>query len=338
LEVALGLVPNPGAKAEASLERLPVTGNNRLFLLRLGGNRYVVKQYFRHAGDDRDRLHAEFSFGKFLWDNGVRCIAEPIGRDEAASVGVYRYVDGRKPLAGEIREAEVLAALAFFTDLNRFASLPAASSLPPASEACFSIGNHIGLVDRRVRRLQDIATEDDVDRDAGEFIAGELTGKWDDVRDSTIAEAARAGLSMSDEIAREDLVLSPSDFGFHNALLSKNGMIFVDFEYAGWDDPAKTVCDFFCQVQVPSPARFFPQFCEAAADLVRDREGTIRRARLLLPLYAVKWVCIVLNHFLPVGRERKAFSGQDAFARKSAQLAKARSLLSAPAPTFAKGW
>ena len=49
------------------------------------------------------------------------------------------------------------------------------------------------------------------------------------------------GLSMSAALPKETRCLSPSDFGFHNALLEATGKLrFVDFEYAGWDDPAKT--------------------------------------------------------------------------------------------------
>ena len=39
-------------------------------------------------------------------------------------------------------------------------------------------------------------------------------------------------------------LLSPSDFGFHNTLLTKDGLKFIDFEYFGWDDPVKLTCDF----------------------------------------------------------------------------------------------
>ena len=43
----------------------------------------------------------------------------------------------------------------------------------------------------------------------------------------------------------EDLQISPSDFGFHNALRTNTGPVFFDFEFSGWDDPAKTIIDFF---------------------------------------------------------------------------------------------
>ena len=41
----------------------------------------------------------------------------------------------------------------------------------------------------------------------------------------------------------DHLILSPSDFGFHNTIKSKK-LYFIDFEYFGLDDPVKLVIDF----------------------------------------------------------------------------------------------
>ena len=46
-------------------------------------------------------------------------------------------------------------------------------------------------------------------------------------------------------LQRKDLCVSPSDFGFQNTLISKNIVYFIDFEYAGLDDPVKCILDFF---------------------------------------------------------------------------------------------
>ena len=46
------------------------------------------------------------------------------------------------------------------------------------------------------------------------------------------------------KILIKNLILSPSDFGFHNSLFRNNKLFFFDFEYAGWDDPIKLMCDF----------------------------------------------------------------------------------------------
>jgi len=38
-------------------------------------------------------------------------------------------------------------------------------------------------------------------------------------------------------------VLSPSDFGLHNMLITSAGPAFLDFEYFGWDGPEKAISD-----------------------------------------------------------------------------------------------
>ena len=59
-------------------------------------------------------------------------------------------------------------------------------------------------------------------------------------------------------------------------------------------------------------------------------EPHVARAALLLPVYRVKWCCILLNEFLPVGGRRRQFStAADQEARKVAQLTKARAALAA---------
>ena len=70
---------------------------------------------------------------------------------------------------------------------------------------------------------------------------------------------------MDHPLDTQESVLSPSDFGFHNALLGPDGKLcFIDFEYAGWDDPAKLICDFFCQPQTPVPQAHLGFICQRA--------------------------------------------------------------------------
>src|SRR5581483_2047702 len=113
-------------------------------------------------------------------------------------------------------------------------------------------------------------------------------------------------------IPRAARCISPSDFGFHNALLKPDGKLcFIDFEYAGWDDPAKTVCDFFCQPSVPVDRKHLGRFVEGIIPGFQDPERLEQRIRALLPVYGIKWCCILLNEFLPVGKARRRFASED---------------------------
>src|SRR5581483_5263449 len=191
------------------------------------------------------------------------------------------------------------------------------------SEACFSTAEHLGTVARRVDRLAEEA-----DGQAGAFARRELLPAWERIRNG----ASDSGLSLDRPLEPTARCVSPSDFGFHNARVQPDGRVcFLDFEYAGWDDPAKLVCDFFCQPAVPVPPRFFEPFARAVAAAFPEPAAVLARARLLLPVYRVKWVCILLNEFLPSGNRRRAFSlsaGELAH-RKARQLARARTALAA---------
>ncbi len=325
-EIVFRLIPGVGADNNVIVEPLAGGGNNRIFKIVTAGGNYALKYYFRHKDDKRDRLESEYMFTSFVWNHGIRCLAEPIARDQASSVGIYRFIEGRKYFPGDIGDKEMGQALNFIREINMHKS--DAAYLPYAAEACFSIEDHLKLVDYRINRLKAIEVEDDTDNEALRFVNSELANRWFTIRESILSNAALKGTSLTERILPEDLILSPSDFGFHNAILGDDENIrFIDFEYAGWDDPAKAVGDFFSQVAVPVPMAYFDKFVDAILGSIKSSEQTLFRIKLLLPLYRIKWCCIVLNHFLRVDRERKIFAVKDAMKKKHEQLDKAKRLL-----------
>lgn len=312
---------------------VPLSGgaNNRVFRLEAAGGVALLKSYFRHPDDPRDRLGTEWAFASFAWDAGVRCIPRPLASDPAAGLALFEYVAGR-PLHGTVpADEEIDSAINFFGTLNAARGRHAAAALPVASEACFSIDDHLATVDRRVARLKGAPAASAADHAAAAFVEAELTPGWERVKAAARQSAAALGVTTDRRLGAADHCLSPSDFGFHNAIRAADGRLrFIDFEYAGWDDPAKLACDFFCQPAVPAPAAAFDRFARAVAAPFADAAAHRDRAALLLPVYRVKWCCILLNEFLPVGGRRRAFStAADQESRKAAQLAKARAALAA---------
>jgi hypothetical protein len=337
------LLRTSGIPGDFSLQPVQGGGNNRLYKITAGGHAYLLKQYFVGADDPRDRCATEFGFASFLWDHGIRCIARPVGRSGPEGLALYDYIEGRRP--DRVTGAAVDRALDFLTAINEFRSAPDAAHLPEGSEACFSIREHIATVEKRIDSLKAMEVSDDGDKRALGFVTGELAEAWQrwmdraqlrDASESTPSGACRGRIARGDGSARKgterlaggERILSPSDFGFHNALVTDAGALrFVDFEYAGWDDPAKTVGDFFSQVSVPAPLKHYYPFVERLSAMAGDRAAFIERSRLLLPLYRIKWCCIILNHFLPAGCARRQFAGDDAERAKRSQLKKAQELL-----------
>ncbi|MBX9628407.1 MAG: aminoglycoside phosphotransferase family protein [Gemmataceae bacterium] len=337
LPAADALAGRAGVGPVHGLTPLAGGANNRVFRLDAGAGTFLLKSYFRHPDDPRDRLGAEWAFARFAWDAGVRCIPEPLAADPEAGLGLFEFVHGRALHGTTAGEPAVDQALAFFRLLRR--AKDRAAGLPDASESCFRLSDHLATVERRVSRLRTFAVGGAVDQTAAGFVDAELVPAWRQVVADARRNAGAYGLPLDRPLEAADRCPSPSDFGFHNALLAHDGRLrFLDFEYAGWDDPAKLVCDFFCQPAVPAPASAFERFARGVAAEFAAPAVHLARATLLRPVYRVKWVCIMLNEFLPVGLNRRAFAGTVAEqeARKANQLAKARAALAAifpPSPT-----
>jgi hypothetical protein len=324
------LLDSAGLRGRFTLTPLQGGANNRVWRVDCDRRAAALKRYFRHPTDRRDRLLAEFSFLTVAWEAGVRVVPRPLGTYTPAALGLYDFLDGRRPGRQDVTAAAVGQCLDFYVALNAHKGSAPARWLPLASEACARVSDHVACVDSRIRRLAALEMSTSVDRDAAGFVRTELSPAWNDVQRALAARLQQYGLSAETEVMREDWALSPSDFGFHNALISADGRLrFLDFEYAGWDDPARVVCDFFCQQRVPVPFDLFEAVVERIGATVIDRVAYRQRVDLLLPVYRVKWCCILLNDFLPEGGERRRFAGRksDPVQRKVEQLEKARRVM-----------
>jgi len=325
LTLAQRLAAEAGRSSPRALRRLAGGRNNQVYRLDTDDGPLVLKRYFKDARDSRDRLGAEWSFVSHAWSHGSRVVPEPLACDPAEQAGLYSFVQGRKLTASELTAAHVDAAIDFVLAVNE-RPRPA---LAPGSEACFSLADHIGTIERRVARLATL--DDDVPHvtEARRLVATQLQPAWAAVQAKIIAGAAAARLGIDQALSADESCLSPSDFGFHNALIDDTGnLTFLDFEYAGRDDPAKLVSDFFCQPEVPVPLSLHGHFIDRMAQGLDLNAAGVMRCRLLLDAYQIKWTCIILNDFLPLGAARRAFADTGAWAERcAAQLAKAESKL-----------
>lgn len=279
-------------------------GNNRSCLVKTSGRDFFLKIYVQEAASVFGRGRNEYRWIEALWFSGCRDIPEPIKYIESDQycAGLYEYLPGSGFAKPEVTANDIEFALNFLVNINRFSENPAVQSLPEASEACFSKLSHFHLISKRIQRLSKIDQEGShAGLLASEFVRTQLIPTWNKISKVYLA-------SPDWELDRKFQILSPSDFGFHNSIISSDGrsLRFIDFEYAGWDDPAKLVCDFFNQVAVPVPRIYLAGFVQRVESIVN--ESVLERVQSLLPLYQLKWVCIILNHFLPTMQERKKFA------------------------------
>ncbi len=327
LELATLLTQAAGLAPPAEVLRLTGGKNNRVFRVTLQNGRGVVlKLYHADPRDTRDRLGAEWAFVNYAWDRGVRNLPQPLAQDRARHAGLYSLIPGEKLAAGAVTARHVEAALDFLLAVNAAPRDPL--SLRPASEACFSLGEHLAIIERRLQRLQSLDPAVPLRHEAEAFIRNRLLPDWLGVQARVRAIADSLGIDLAAPLDAEATCVSPSDFGFHNALQHGEGLAFLDFEYAGRDDPAKLAGDFFCQPEVPVPLTHHAAFVSRWIKGLGLGEEHAARCHILLSAYCVKWACIILNDFLPVGAARRAYANLEQTAERcAAQLRRAATAL-----------
>jgi hypothetical protein len=163
------------------------------------------------------------------------------------------------------------------------------------------------------------------------FLETELSPLLERVVSWSECRLQAAGGAFDQELGWEQRTLSPSDFGFHNALRQRDGrMIFLDFEYFGWDDPAKMIADFLLHPAMELSRELKMKFASAMFRRFSDWPGLVGRVESVYPLYGFKWCLIFLNEFLPdqmLRRQFAAVAAPDRAALQMLQLDKARQML-----------
>ena len=290
----------------------PVMGgaNNLVFRVTFGGRNILAKAYFQHPGDRRDRLGAEFGMLEFLWKNGLRCIPEPLFADHERHIGLYQFIEGCRPRPEEIAWPDVDQLVHLLAEMWRLRKHAGAAALPSGSDSSFSMAGFLDNVEGRFRHVANALAAESVPGEVHEFIQRELLPTLEAVRKFMKQGARNSGLDLEVCLSLDQRTLNPADHGFHNALRGHDGRLtFLDFEYAGWDDPAQMICNACLQPAVPIPASMQRRFVEVVLGRLGNPAVLAARLRLLYPLFGLKWSLIMLNEFLPVSRERRSFAG-----------------------------
>lgn len=308
----------------ADLSRVPGGGNNRLFQVNTAnGDHFALKSYLSDRADPRDRLGAEFEGIRFLRQHGIRQVPRPIACDRDAGSALYEWVEG-EPI-GDIGATELYQATAFLAELHGLAGIEAARELPLASEACLSGMELVRQIEHRASRLRAVDH-----MGLRRFLAEPYAELHDRHIDAAVDGFAATELDFYGDLAFERQTLSPSDFGFHNALRRKDGtLVFLDFEYFGRDDPVKLTADFLLHPAMSLSREQKRDFYREMREVYGGDPQFGLRFRLLYPLFGLRWALILLNTFVPERWRRQAFAdGSKALEEmQERQLGKARAML-----------
>ena len=315
-----------------TVTRIGAGRNSRVYLVACGSTRrFAVKMYVAADSDREDRLEVEYSSLVFMRKHGITCIPCPIGVDRELRFAVYEFIDGEAIGSAEVSESDVQQLVHFLIALRNLVHCEEAPSLRNASEACFSVQAILDNLGLRLERLKSLPDDETEHRWLHQFLDDEFMGSFEEVKAWCRSRLADAAMGLNSELPLAERTLNPSDFGFHNAIRCEDGrVVFLDFEYFGWDDPAKMVSDFLLHPARTISESLKRRFVQIFRTGFHDVTNLVQRVPIVYPLFGLKWSLILLNEFIPRQLDRRRFAGRSGFERSEIllqQLNKSRGML-----------
>ena len=305
--------------ADARIVPLQSGRNNHVWRVESEEGLFLLKSYRQSVDGEWDRLATEYQFLEILRDGGVRQVPKPVAQSKRDGLGLYTFLSGQP--VERVTVDLVKQCADFVIEVNDCQKQESAGRFPVAADAHFDIQSHLSGVHSRLSLLRSI--------EVGEGLVCRFSTLINSLVealrkiDKTLVKFAGMEPSATDGVSA-GRILSPSDFGFHNILEEDGVLCFLDFEYAGWDDPAKLICDFNCQPDHQIDRDLGQLFAEELSEGLDDHE-VLLRASLLLPLYRLRWCCIMLNSFRAFAPIEEGAIGSAQFDRFGVQLERATS-------------
>ena len=291
-----------------NVERVSGRGNSAIYKINdISGKSYVLKHYPDLLLDERPRLETEFSVLSMLHKHGFKNVPKPIEMNNDLNLGLYEWVDGERVV--QPLDSDLAQAIGFIKKLDNLSkNLLNSKVLIAASEACLSAVGLISQIEERFKRLNVVKGNFPA---LSSFLKQTFEPLWKEVKEESYSLWPFELRDSS--LPKEKQMLSPSDFGFHNALRGSGGKLtFIDFDYFGWDDPVKLTADFIWHPAMILNRQMTEKWKGAMLELFSGDPLFEDRLHAAMPLYGLRWAMIILNEFLHGYAERRKEAGNNA--------------------------
>ena len=307
---------NPALKNDIILSTSNILGNSIHSATRIGKGqnsrvyivedtksvRYILKLYPISISKRQNRLTTEYEALTFLSENNITCVPKPLGLDKTLNLAIYQYIDGSPLISSEISNREIDEAINFVMELNRLSKhhLAVPNNIKNASEACFSTSEIIDTINQRLNRLKKIPLETVLYENLQGWLSQHFEPAFKIIQSWCELNLKKIQMSLDTQVEYSHRTLSSSDFGFHNALRKEDGsIVFLDFEYFGWDTPSKILSDFLLHPAMSLKTIHKTRFRKGILEGFNDYSELSSLAKIVYPLWGLKWCTIILNEFDP---------------------------------------
>ncbi len=274
------------------------------------GKEFVGKLYPDRTFDNRDRITKETCAYNFLHSNEIKKVPKTIYSNQNLNFALFEWVIGKE--ISEITEDHIQGVTDFVIELANISKNTNPGTFDLASAACLSGQMIEQQINERYTVLLKCA---ELHSDLSNFLNNNF---YEAIKKILPVSKKHWPGDFSKKLNKYHRILSPSDFGFHNILLTKNGLKFIDFEYFGWDDPVKLVCDFLLHPAMNLTDSQRSIWLEKMNETFSNDINFKARLSASYYLYGLCWCLIILNVFTTENMNDK---------KQAIQLSKSKKLL-----------
>lgn len=284
-------------------------GNNKLFCLSSGSSKLLLKIYNAH--DDRQRLKREFHALSFLRKESFDCIPSAYLKDDSLNIAVYSYEIGKSKDAKDITRNNLDQMIDFVVSLQNIRPVDVTEEFLSGVMACFSFQDYLNNIQLRIEKFRAHAQNDGLP----DIVKELLQTDYIEVINDLVANVMKKYTTeeIEEQIPLAERSLSPVDFGPHNTIFKDDGsLVFVDFEYFGWDDPNRLVGDFLNHdqmrgISVEDKNYFLKKYLEEST----LSEYILKRLDTITKLIAIEWVTTYLSSLTKEKIEIRKFANSE---------------------------
>jgi hypothetical protein len=265
--------------------------NSNVYKLDLNEKSFILKIY-----KDKRRIKREKLFYNYLLNIKNCKITIPLYFNVNLKIAIFKFISGKK--ITKVKNSHIKEMSIFLNEINKKNSF----KLPIAVDGIKNIIDHIKFCSLKIDEIKKIKIDSNLKKECIYFLNKKIIPKFNQLNKNFLK---RNFLNKKkNKLLRNQMVVSPSDFGLHNIIKSNKNFFFLDFEYAGLDDPIKLICDFFSQPDQSLSSSQKELFIKKLNFIKYNKLKPF--IKVFLPFYKLKWCCIMLNKF----KNDKKFNNQ----------------------------
>ena len=183
--------------------------NSKIYKIDVDKKKIILKSYF---GKKKLRIRKEFQFYKYLNEVNIRNIVTPITFDFSNNIAVLPFIRGNK--IKKINNKHIIQFANFINKINQKNIY--SKKLGLAVEGVKNRKDYIKICQNRINQLTLVNKKSAIKKEFHLFLKKKIIPKFKILKDKI--DYKKIFYYSKYKLYKKDMIVSPSDFGFHNAI------------------------------------------------------------------------------------------------------------------------